>query len=246
MLSDKTTMTCDECKNLIGPFLDNEIDESRAPLVRMHLATCDPCAKVCEDLATILDVCSVEPSSEIVPPNSQAMWARISNSLEHEKRQTLLPPPPVKGRFWQFSFGQLASALACIAVVSSLLTVAAVRNYSEPDTADFTTRSAATQTTVEKFLSKIGLVESPQQARDRRVAEQRAAIAYWDERVQLRRAQWDRVTRDAFDRNLRMIDESVNEYTLILETDPDDDLSGEMLDAVLSEKMNLLRDFSDL
>jgi hypothetical protein len=33
---------------------------------------------------------------------------------------------------------------------------------------------------------------------------------------------------------------------MILEQDPEDDLSGEMLDSVLNEKMNLLRDFSDL
>ena len=34
--------------------------------------------------------------------------------------------------------------------------------------------------------------------------------------------------------------------TTTLERDPDDELSGEMLDSVLNDKMNLLRDFSDL
>ncbi len=33
---------------------------------------------------------------------------------------------------------------------------------------------------------------------------------------------------------------------VILEQDPEDDLSSEMLDSVLNDKMNLLRDFSDL
>ena len=76
--------------------------------------------------------------------------------------------------------------------------------------------------------------------------EQHAAIEYWNARVQNRRNQWDRATRDAFDRNLQVIDESVSEYTMILQHDPADDLSGEMLDSVLTEKMALLRDFSDL
>jgi hypothetical protein len=58
--------------------------------------------------------------------------------------------------------------------------------------------------------------------------------------------QWDRTTREAFDRNLNVIDEAVNDYTTILQRDPEDELSGEMLDSVLTEKMNLLRDFSDL
>ena len=146
----------------------------------------------------------------------------------------------------QFSFGQLATALGCIAIVSSLGTFIAIRSYSEPRTDDFTTRSAATQTTFEKVLSKIGLMETPQQARDRRHKEQQVAIEYWNARVQTRRIQWDRATRDAFDRNLQVIDESVSEYTTILNQDPGDELSGEMLDTVLSDKMNLLRDFSDL
>ena len=76
--------------------------------------------------------------------------------------------------------------------------------------------------------------------------EQKSAISYWDNRVQARRVQWDKMTREAFDRNLQVINQSVNEYTVILEQDPDDDLSSEMLDSVLNDKMNLLRDFSDL
>jgi hypothetical protein len=43
-----------------------------------------------------------------------------------------------------------------------------------------------------------------------------------------------------------MIDESVSEYTIILQENPEDDLTGEMLDTVLTDKMDLLREFSDL
>ena len=96
------------------------------------------------------------------------------------------------------------------------------------------------------MLSKIGLVDTPQQARERRIKEQQAAIDYWTKRVSERRGQWDAKMRDAFDRNLNLIDESVSEYTTILQENPDDDLTGEMLDTVLNDKMDLLREFSDL
>lgn len=239
-------MNCDECKNLISLFMDNELDGGRASAVRMHLAVCLECARVCEDFASILDVCNAETPSELVPPNSQALWCRINNILENETKAATAAVEQPKGRLWRLSFSQLAAAVLCIAVVSSLLTVVAFRNYVQPTEADFTTRSAATQTTFEKLLSRVGLVDTPQQSRERRLKEQHAAIEYWNARVQARRVQWDRATRDAFDRNLQVIDESVSEYTMILQHDPDDDLSGEMLDSVLSEKMNLLRDFSDL
>ena len=226
--------------------MDNELEESRAVAVRTHLAACTECARVCEDFASILDVCTTESPSELVPPNSQALWCRINNIIESEVKPAPLPGEQPRGRFWRLSFGQLTAAVLGIAVISSLLTVVAIRNYMQPEAVDFTTRSAATQTTFEKVLSKVGLMETPQQARDRRLKEQQAAIEYWNARVQTRRVQWDRVTRDAFDRNMQVIEDSVNEYTMILQLDPEDELSGEMLDSVLNDKMNLLRDFSDL
>jgi hypothetical protein len=95
-------------------------------------------------------------------------------------------------------------------------------------------------------FAKFGLIETPQQARERRIKEQQAVIDYWDKRVKMRRAEWNSNMREAFDRNLNEIDRAVNEYTLILQQDPQDDISGEMLDSALTEKMNLLREFSDL
>jgi len=175
------------------------------------------------------------------------MWCRISNTIESEiKPPTATQPEPPKGRFWRLSLPQLASAVLGIAIISSLLTVVGIRNYLQPSGDDFTTRSAATMSTFEKVLAKVGLMDTPQRSRERRIQEQQAAISYWNDRVQARRVQWDRVTRDAFDRNLKVIDESVAQYMQILKQDPEDELSVEMLDAVMSDKMSLLRDFADL
>lgn len=239
-------MNCSDCKEILSVFLDNELDEGRAVLVRSHLAICAGCAAVCEDLSSILFTCSEEKdTASIVPPNSQAMWCRINNVIESEIKPSPAAEPPVSGRFWQFSFAQLASAAGAIVVISSLITIVAIRNYMQPSSDDLTTRSVATQTTFEKVLSKVGLIDTPQQALDRRIKQQQTAIAYWDTRVQTRRAQWDTTTRAAFDRNLQVINESVNQYTVILQKDPEDDLSAEMLDAVMTDKMNLLRDFAE-
>jgi hypothetical protein len=168
------------------------------------------------------------------------MWCRINNVIESEIKQS---PQPEPKRFWQFSFPQLLAAFACIALVSSVLTIFLVRRYAQPP--EVASRTSE-PTMVQHLLGKIGLVETPQQERERRMQQQKAAIEYWNVRVQARRSQWDSATREAFDRNMQVIDESVNNYTLILQKDPDDELSGEMLDAVLDDKMNLLRDFSDL
>jgi hypothetical protein len=241
-------MTCEECQENLSTFLDNDLPDDLAASIQTHLGLCADCAKVCEDFAVILDSCREEIPLEPLPPNSQALWCRINNIIENEVRpEPAAEPEKPRGFFARgFSFMQLASAAVGIAVISSLLTIVGARNYFEPTNEDFTSRSTATQTTFEKVLSKVGLIETPQQSRLKRLQEQQAAIEYWNQRVQVRRAQWDARMREAFDRNLNEIDQAVYDYTVILEKDPQDDLSGEMLDSALNEKMNLLRAFAEL
>jgi hypothetical protein len=242
-------MNCSECQDNISSYLDGELDEQSSAGMRMHLSICAGCAKVCEDFSVILESCRDTVPSEIIPPNSQALWCRINNLIESEIKPEVVVEESKKGWFargWNLTFSQAGAAVMAVAVISSLLTVVGIRNYFEPSGEDYTSRSAASQTTFEKMLSKVGLTDTPQQARERRIREQQAAIDYWSRRVQERRGQWDAKMRDAFDRNLNLIDESVSEYKIILQENPDDDLTGEMLDTVLTDKMDLLREFSDL
>jgi len=226
--------------------MDTELDEPRATLVREHLAACTACAKICEELAEIVDICKSSDPDEIVPPNSKAMWCRINNILESEIKPEPLPKiEETRRRIWRLSFPQLAAAMLTIALVSSLVTVVAIRNYMSPAPDDMT-RSAESQTMLERLMAKIGLTDSPQVARERKIAQQNAAIEYWNRRVLERREQWDARMRDAFDKNLNLINESVSEYTVILQKDPDDEITGEMLDSALDDKMSLLREFAEL
>jgi hypothetical protein len=244
-------MTCEHCQEYISAFLDNELDEKISAGIQAHLAICGECAKVCADFAAILDVCQTEPHAEVLPPNSQALWCRINNIIESEiapVQAEVKKEEPKRGlaRVWQLSFSQVAAGMLFIGLVSSLLTIVGIKNYTTPAGGELGTDAAASQTIFEKFLGKIGLMDTPQQARERRIKEQQAAIDYWNKRVEARRTQWDKNMREAFDRNLHEIDQTVSEYTLILQENPQDELSSEMLDSTLNDKMELLRAFSDL
>ncbi|MEO6589157.1 MAG: zf-HC2 domain-containing protein [Pyrinomonadaceae bacterium] len=248
-------MTCEQCQEFISAFLDNELGSTDSLNVQTHLTVCAECARVCEDFASILEFCGETPTGEILPPNPQALWCRISNIIESEVEAEIKkdkaenePAPGKKGLFGgsrQLSFSQMFSAVLGIALISSLLTIVGIQNYSSPPSDDLAA-SPAERSIFQKLLGKIGLVETPQQMRERRINERLSAIDYWNKRVQTRRAQWDAQMRDAFDRNLREIDKTVFEYNNILETNPQDELSGEMLDSTLNEKMELLREFAEL
>ncbi|HEX8735888.1 MAG TPA: hypothetical protein VF721_11220, partial [Pyrinomonadaceae bacterium] len=108
------------------------------------------------------------------------------------------------------------------------------------------TETGAPPSVFEKILGQVGVVETPQTTREKRLKEQQIAIEYWNKRVEARRQQWDKNLRAAFERNLNEIDQAVAEYNQILETNPQDEISSEMLDTTLNEKMELLRQFSEL
>lgn len=237
-------MNCEQCQELISVYLDNELETEVASNVRTHLAVCLECAKMCEDFAMILDFCTIDENEQSLPPNSKALWCRINNLIETEIASEI-PKEIIKEenakRSWQLSFSQVFASILGVALISSLLTIIGIKNYSASDVSENVAPSI-----FDRALGKIGLVETPQQKRENRIKEQQAAIEYWNKRVEAKRAKWEANLREAFDRNLKEIDQTVFEYDRILQENPQDELSNEMLDSALNEKMALLREFSEL
>ncbi len=159
-------MNCTECQENISSYLDGELDEIGSANMRTHLSVCAGCAKLCEDFSVILESCRGTLPSEIIPPNSQALWCRINNLIESEIKPEAVEEPKKSwfARGWNLTFSQAGAAVLAVALISSLLTVVGIRNYFEPSAEDFTSRSTASQTTFEKILSRIGLTDTPQQA----------------------------------------------------------------------------------
>lgn len=241
-------MNCEKCQELLSEFIDGELEQKVTAEIETHLGLCRECAELHEDFAGILVMCEKKGvTEETAPPNPQAMWCRINNIIEAEVKPEIRKEhqevKAKKSRIWSFSFSQIATAVVGIAIISSLLTFVGLKNADVPN--DVSSKSTP-PTLFQRALSKVGLAETPKAARERRMREQQVAIEYWNKRVETRRSQWDKNLREAFDRNLREIDQVVIEYTNILEENPQDELSGEMLDSALNEKMDLLREFSDL
>jgi len=244
-------MNCEKCQELLSEYIDGELEKEVSTRIEVHLGLCAECAELHEDFASILQTCEKRGvTDETVPPNSQALWCRINNIIEAEIQPEIVKELNEKqakrgwfARNWSFSVTQITTAIVGIAIISSLLTIVGIKNASAPGE-----MAASNQppTFFQKVLSKIGLAETPKEARQKRIREQQDVIDYWNQRVQARRAQWDKRLREAFDRNLKEIDQVVFEYTQILEENPQDEVSSEMLDSALNEKVDLLREFSEL
>ena len=248
-------MKCETCQELLSEFIDGQLSEKTVARVKAHLTLCLRCKEIYEDFSGILGACDLELPEDVVLPNEQALWCRINNIIEAEIKpeitgvqQSKEEPQgwfsKIRQRSWSLNLTQGISAVLAVAVLSSLLTIVGLRNNSPSN--EITVNASLQPTLFERILSRVGLAETPQQKRESRIQEQQAAVDYWNKRVEARRAQWNKNLREAFERNLNEIDQVVTGYNHALEQNPQDELSNEMLDSALSEKVELLRAFSEL
>jgi hypothetical protein len=248
-------MNCNNCQNLLSEFVDGRLECTVSAEIQAHVDVCEHCADIHRDFADLTQFCSVFQDQEMTPPNSQALWCRISNIIESENQPAA--PAPAEGKqkkgfwagawqkSWQLSLSQVVSAALGIAVISSLLTIVGIKNAIRP--ANNLSSNAAVQPTLfENLLSRAGLTPAPGELRERSISEKQAVIDYWNNRVEARKVQWNHKVRETFDRNLREIDQVVGEYSQNLRENPEDSLSEELLNSALTEKMELLREFSEL
>jgi hypothetical protein len=247
-------MNCDNFQNLLSELVDSESMMSAE--AEAHIGACQPCANVYRDFSELTHFCAEYQEEEVAPPNSQALWCRISNIIETE----IQPAEPVpaaaekkNGIFagvwkknWQLSFSQMVTAVIGIALVSSLLTIIGIKNVMRP-AGDVTAAAAGAQPSLfDTLLSKVGIQAAPEEIREKNMADKQVVIDYWNSRVAARKVQWNAKLRDTFDRNLHEIDQVLGEYSQNLKENPQDSLSEEMMNSAMNEKVEMLREFSEL
>lgn len=234
-------MNCEKCQELIHDLVDGALSRQDSVALNLHLEDCLSCAAVRDDLQSIVSLCQQNRGQYTAPPNEQALWLRIRNVIEAEQGATVVPAAPVKPSFlpawlsrsWELSVSQLTAAVAALVVVVSLATAVGIRRW------DSTDNGPVGETTMRSF-SATGV-----NVRDR-FSQQQQAINYWNQRVELNKARWNAQMRETFDRNLQVIDQAVNNSLNELTRNPHDEVSEEMLNAALNEKLALLKEFSDL
>jgi Putative zinc-finger len=234
-------MNCEQYQQLISELVDDRLGSNDQLELRSHIEGCPSCAAVERDFESILSFCQSQREEYMAPPNAAALWLRIRNVVEAEWRETV---PAVTSdsrsnvwtrwmsRSWQLSLPQLAGTVAAVALVVSLITTVGMRWL----------QSAAASSSTPNPPVASTQVSSPSD----RTWQQQQAINYWNERVEVNRVRWSPQMRDTFDRNMSVIDQAVNDSLRDLNRNPHDEVSEEMLNAALNEKLAMLREFSEL
>ncbi len=228
-------MNCEKCQELIHDLLDGSISRSDELSLNTHIQECLDCESVREDLSAIVGFCRTQRGEYEAQPNSHAMWLRIRNVVEAENRVAIsaTQTAPRKsflgglfGRSWELSFPQLAAFTAAVVLCVSLVTVVGLRRFGGTPPVD----------TPNPFQSSI----------NDRVWQRQQVINYWNQRVEMNKARWSANMRETFERNLQVIDQAVTQSLNELNRNPHDEISEQMLNESLNDKLALLKEFSDL
>ena len=230
-------MNCETCQELIHDLVDGSISQRDEFTLNTHLKECLDCESVRQDLAAIVGFCQTRRGEYEAPPNEQALWLRIRNVIEADQRGNhvvpLADPSPsfwgrLMGRSWELSLPQLAASVVAIVLLVSLATVVGLRRLG--------TDVPSTAATAQAETTDV----------NDRVSQRRQAINYWNQRVELNKARWSPEMREVFDRNMRVIDEAVANSLNELKKNPHDEISEQMLNESMNDKLALLKEFSDL
>ena len=236
-------MNCDKCQELLSEFIDGSLDRQNYALLEGHLHECFDCTAVREELTAIVGFCQEHRGEYDAPPDERALWLRIRYLVESESAATGVKAAATSRtssggwfsflhRTWQLTLPQLAASVAAIVVVVSLATVFGVRRLQH---------GSDVVTTPPPSSQAVNMADL-----NERYRQQQQVIDYWNQRVELNRARWTPQMRDTFDRNMVVIDATVNNELHRLSINPHDEVSEEVLNSALNDKVELLKGFADL
>jgi hypothetical protein len=236
-------MNCEKCQELLSELLDGRLPAGRRAELSAHVADCFECAAARDELASLIEAAHDSGAALYEPPNERALWLRIRNSIEAESAaeaaraaRAAATLAPAREGFWSriahrrfvLSLPQAATAFAAVAVAVALATVFGLRALVVGD---------GTPEQVQPVrVTANGFRQNPDVL----------MIEYLRQRVEERKVRWNPRMRQAYEQNISVIDQTVNEMLRDLERRPHDEVSEKAYNAAVRDKIELLKEFSEL
>lgn len=119
-------MNCDEVRNLIFSYIDNEADEDEKLLIEEHIENCDECKKELEEYRKIIKALNDLPDEEPPAGYCKRLHEKLLNSkVTVFKDESVIGSNTPKRRKSKYGWVKYASLAAAVVLV---FTVAAINN----------------------------------------------------------------------------------------------------------------------
>jgi anti-sigma-K factor RskA len=220
-------MICTHCQELISDYIDGLLELGEQTQVERHLADCEPCRAVRDDLLQIVHFSHQLP--EQAP--STALWSRIQSELAKEQpsgssARVKLWWARLREQHFNLSLPQLAASAAALTIILSLGIIAFRRDSATSQMTLTPGVSGAVNN-----LSKVDLDELEQQ------------INRLSESIEQKKGEWNPELRAAYERNLIYVNQSLAECRHQVNDNPADDTAQELMLNAYREKVRLLEGF---
>lgn len=224
-------MNCSDCQELLSGFIDNELSAVDREGVMAHLSQCVNCESVYQDLSQI--VCLSRNLPEI------SLESHIWDEIERKVSPQSLPD------FWDLiwnyrlnlSIGLPQVLLTAIVIMG--LGVAFIFAYRPYISSQNLLSSASSNRTVLATNALMNVMKPEE-------AEVQNSIDRLMRTVEQKRVRWDPSVQSIFQRNLGIVDRSIEETQQLVKSNPDDHIAYEMMLLAYKEKQRLLEQFANL
>ena len=220
-------MVCKQYQELISDYIDGSLELGEQTQIERHLADCESCRAVRDDLLQIVHFSHQLPQHA----PSGAVWSRIEADVLEERGswfRTVSWWAWLKTRHFNFSLPQMAATASAV-----IIAVSAVVLVSRQD--------AAQNNAVATAPGSPGIEATPLSNPDFQQLEKQ--INRLSETVEQRKVEWDPELRSAFERNMLYVDQCLAECRHQLNDNPTDDVSQELMLNAYREKVRLLEGF---
>jgi hypothetical protein len=212
-----------EITEQLSEYLDDELTPPEREAVEAHLQECEECRDTLTDLRRIAGT-AVELGNT---PPSRDLWPAIGARIAAGPRAAALPPR----RRFAFTVPQLAAASVLLAALSGWLAVRMISPSRQPGPAIATGSGQPVDGSGDASLTPVAFDEQ----------QYDAAIRELQDAIDRGRSRLDPETVAAVERNLRLIDQAVDDARRALAADPSSGyLSGYMVQT-RQRKLELLR-----
>ena len=223
-------MICKQCQEHISDYIDGLLELGEQVKIERHLADCEPCRAVRDDLLQIVHFSHQLP--EHAP--SGALWARIQSDIAEEQPAGFLSRAgawwaQLKTRNFNLSIPQMVASAAALAIIISVGVLITGRNVAH----DQSTVASVADVKANN-LQRLSNPDIQQLEQD---------VSRLSETIEQRKSAWNPELRAAFDRNMYYINQSLAECRHQLNDNPSDDVSQELMLNAYREKVRLLEGF---
>ena len=228
-------MVCEQCQELISDYIDGTLELGEQSKMEHHLADCEDCRAMRDDLLQVVHFSKQLP----LHTPSSAVWARIETDLEAQRPRSSFSRAAawwarVQNRYLRLSIPQLAAASIALAIVVSIGVM-----FTRQNTAGFTNQFAAAQPDAAPITRN--LLSNPQEAEA--ITQMEHRIDQLAHTVEQRKVAWTPELRQAFDRNMIHVDQTLIECRHQLSNYPADKISQDLMLNAYREKVRLLEGF---